>query len=594
MRTRGMQAPSGVRAPVAVRMLLTSAAAFALAVGAYVGPAGAETSGFTLTVSAGDVLLLTAVLFVLYALWGLPFLLVRPLLKGRGRGEDSPQRRLIHGMATVTIWAFLVLTFLPLKGTETFVRAGALTTLQLNAIGLVAVLVAGFVGGLVVAAIAGSVLRVLRRRLTQGGMRALGIAVGAIAIAVATVGSASRSKPVALMTPRDTNPPRVVLIGVDGCDWGKLEPLVEAGRVPTFERLMSGGCYGPLESLDVLVSPRIWTTIATGKTPEKHGIEDFVNADGIPVNSTMRTASPVWDVVSAHGLSVGVVGWYVTWPVERVNGFVISDRTHSLLRGPVQLLHSLTGSSTNERLETFGRFRYDPNYRSYPRSDKRYQLNRIVDEPLRWGYLRDLIYSQLGYRLYERYRPAFAATYFRGTDFVEHFFWKYSDPEPFGNVTNAELRAYGGVIDNYYEYQDAILERLLASLGDDVNIVIVSDHGFEPRLEPPEDRPQLTGQHRREAVFLASGPAFRSSGRFEGGTVFDVAPTLLAVMGLPVPDDMDGRVLTEILRDSHLERLPVVSVPSYETALRHDRQAAVGSPMDESIREQLRSLGYIE
>jgi predicted AlkP superfamily phosphohydrolase/phosphomutase len=356
---------------------------------------------------------------------------------------------------------------------------------------------------------------------------------------------------------------------------------------------MSNGCFGPMESLDQLISPRIWTTIATGKTAEKHGISDFVNAAGVPVNSTMRRASPIWDIVSAHGASVGVIGWYVTWPVDRVNGFVISDRMHSLLRGPAQGLQSLAGDPTNARLEQFGRFRFDPDYKSYPRTDKRYQQNRIVDEPLRWGYLRDLIYSEIGVRLYERYRPTLSAVYFRGVDFVEHFFWKYADPEPFGDVTSAETRAYGGVIDSYYEYQDGILERVLAALGDDVNVIVVSDHGFQARLDPPPDRPQLTGQHERHAVFIASGPAFRSTGRFDGGTVFDVAPTVLAVMGLPVAEDMDGRVLSEIILESHLEDFPLAHVPSYEPAVGREREP-VGSAMDESIREQLRSLGYIE
>ena len=64
-------------------------------------------------------------------------------------------------------------------------------------------------------------------------------------------------------------------------------------------------------------------------------------------------------------------------------------------------------------------------------------------------------------------------------------------------------------------------------------------------------------------------------------------------MGLPVAEDIDGRVLTEILLESHLEQFPVTYIPSYEPAVGHEREA-VGSAMDESIREQLRSLGYIE
>lgn len=593
MSARTGHSLDGLSARARVRMLLTSAAGFALAVGAYLGCAGVTTSGFVLVLRPRDALLVILFLFAAYAMVGLPLLLADVVFRGARNRATGAQRRLVHGMGAVTAWTFLVLTFLPLKGTERFVRAGTFTTLQLNAMGLVAVLVVGLVAGYVVAVVSVRVLDVLRRRLTPGGMRALGLAAAVAALVVAAAGAASRVRPVTIIEHRGAEPQRVAVIGVDGCDWEKLEPLVRAGRVPTFERLMSTGCYGPMESLDELVSPRIWTTIATGKTADKHGIRDFVNDEGVPVNSTMRRASPFWDIVSAHGATVGVVGWYVTWPADRVNGFLVSDRTHSLLRGSVQALQTLTGDPTNDRLERFGRFHFDPGYKSYPRSDKRYQQNRIVDEPLRWGYLRDLIYSQIGRRLCERYEPALTAVYFRGVDFVEHFFWKYADPEPFGDVTNAEQRAYGGVIDNYYVYQDRILGRLLAALGEEVNVVVVSDHGFQARLDPPPDRPQLTGQHERHAVFIASGPAFRASGRFEGATVYDVAPTVLAVMGLPVPEDMDGRVLSETLQESHLERFPLTYVSSYEPAVAREREE-VGSTMDESIREQLRSLGYIE
>jgi len=311
------------------------------------------------------------------------------------------------------------------------------------------------------------------------------------------------------------------------------------------------------------------------------------------VNATMRSAAPVWDIVSSFGLPVGVVGWYVTWPVDEVNGFLLSDRLHSLLRGPVQMLQSFGGRTTNERLESFGSFTFDPGYKRYPKDEIRFQQNRIIDEPLRWGYLRDAIYSRMSTTLTPGYRPAFSAVYLRGVDFVQHFFWKYADPEPFGGVSEEDISAYGEVIDNYYVYTDDLLGRLLEALGDDVNVIVVSDHGFKARLDLDPGRPQLTGTHDVAGVIIASGPAFRSAGRFEGATTFDITPTALAVMGLPVGEDMDGRVLAEIIREDHMAVHPPAFVPSYEPVVAKER-GEVGSTMDEAIREQLKSLGYIE
>ncbi len=581
--------------PVVWKTLLFSGAGFALAVGALLGVAGLRTSAFVLTLLPSQVLPILIGLAVVYTVLGGLVLLLTARARKRGRTAGASERAVMTTLFTATLWVTLVLMFLPLKGAEAFVRADTLTTLQLNAIGLAVVLVVGLVAGWLLAWALSVVLSFLRMRVHGRGIPLLGAACAALAVVILIVGVQARTGVTGGLgpAPAGAETPRVAIIGVDGCDWEKLGPLVESGRLPNFRRLMDRGAYGPLMSEPPLVSPRIWTTIATGKTADKHGIRDFVNEAGVPVNATMRSAVPVWDIVSSFGLPVGVVGWYVTWPVDEVNGFLLSDRLHSLLRGPVQMLQSLGGRTTNDRLESFGAFTFDAGYKRYPRDDLRFQLNRIVDEPLRWGYLRDAIYSRMSTALTPGYRPALSAVYLRGVDFVQHFFWQYADPEPFGGVPEEDISAYGEVIDSYYVYTDVLLGRLLEALGNDINVIVVSDHGFKPRRDLDPGRPQLTGTHDVAGVIIASGPAFRAAGAIDGATIFDIAPTALAVMGLPVGEDMDGRVLTEIIRQEHMAVHPLSFVPSYEPAVGRER-GEVGSTMDDSIREQLKSLGYIE
>ena len=577
------------------KTFIFSGAGFALAVGALLGVTGLRTSGFVLTLARSQVLPMLVGFAVVYGLLGGLVLLLTTRARRRGGSACASERAVFRTLFTATLWVALVLMFLPLKGSEAFVRANALTTLQLNAIGLALVLVVGLVASWLLTRALAAALSLLRRRIPGRGVQVLGAACGALALIVLIVGVQARTGGTAAagVTPARGETPRVAIIGVDGCDWEKLGPLVESGRLPNFRRIMDRGAYGPLMSEPPLVSPRIWTTIATGKTADKHGIRDFVNEAGVPVNATMRSAAPVWDIVSSFGLPVGVVGWYVTWPVEEVNGFLLSDRLHSLLRGPVQMLQSLGRRPTNERLESFGAFTFDAGYKRYPKDDLRFQQNRIVDEPLRWGYLRDAIYSRMSTALTPGYRPALSAVYLRGVDFVQHFFWKYADPEPFGGVPEEDISAYGEVIDSYYVYTDRLIGRLLEALGDDVNVIVVSDHGFKARLDADPGRPQLTGTHDVAGVIIASGPAFRAAGWTEGATIFDITPTALAVMGLPVGEDMDGRALTEIIRPEHMAAHPLSFIPSYEPAVGKER-GEVGSTMDDSIREQLKSLGYIE
>lgn len=570
-------------------LILGAATTFALILGAALGLVGLSTTGFTLTIGPLLALRFVATAFVVYAALSAAAMSVSRLARRR-YSPDADLRRLVHGLTTLTAWALLTVTFLPLKGSEAFVRAGRLTTIQLNMIGLAAVLMAGYVLGFVVAWSVVRLRRFLSHRLTPPGIRTLASALAALCLLTALLGPGARTP----AAPSSVRPAaRVAVIGVDGCDWDMLGPLVESGRLPTFQRLMEEGTYGPLLSMDPLVSPRIWTTIATGRMPSEHGIEDFVNADGVPVNASMRTAPTIWEIASASGGVVNVIGWYVTWPVDDVRGMMVSDRMHTLVRGPLQALHTLSGEPTDRRLEEFGRFTFDPAYRRFGESDLTFQRNRIVDEPLRWGFLRDTIYGAIAEATVPRYAPDFVAMYYRGIDFVQHFFWQYAEPDAFAGVDSEAVRAYGDVIPNYYEYQDALLERFLEKLGPDMNVIIVSDHGFKARLDADPSKPQLTGMHDVRGVYIAAGPAFRDAGRVEGPTILDIAPTALAVMGLPVSDEMDGRVLEEVIRPEHLAAHPVMSVPSYGEEVRGER-SEVESTMDESIRDQLRSLGYIE
>jgi arylsulfatase A-like enzyme len=80
-------------------------------------------------------------------------------------------------------------------------------------------------------------------------------------------------------------------------------------------------------------------------------------------------------------------------------------------------------------------------------------------------------------------------------------------------------------------------------------------------------------------------------------SVLDITPTLLALCGLPVADDMDGRVLTEAIDGDFLRGHPVRTIETYEPdggSSGDDEREPIESPIDEEVRERLRALGYIE
>lgn len=100
-----------------------------------------------------------------------------------------------------------------------------------------------------------------------------------------------------------------------------------------------------------------------------------------------------------------------------------------------------------------------------------------------------------------------------------------------------------------------------------------------------------SGSHRMEGVFMLSGQGVKPGLFVQGAQIVDMAPTILHLLGLAVPRDMDGRVLTEVLQDELVSSRPVC----YEDE--HEWAAAAGSGLSdeeaEEVRDRLRSLGYV-
>jgi predicted AlkP superfamily phosphohydrolase/phosphomutase len=360
--------------------------------------------------------------------------------------------------------------------------------------------------------------------------------------------------------------------------------------------------------------------VATGKHPEEHGI--LANAiDDKPPTSNMRRVPALWNIASVHGRSVGIVGYYVSWPPEPVDGFVISDRgwAESEPALPAGILEEIgagdfwvwrpDSAQNREEMKRFIDFEFDPAFSKRPRFTFEWYRQFLVAKRLHWIYPRDASYAQIGLRLLQREHPDFFAIYFRGIDFVSHAFWMYHQPDAEeyhprakGYLTPAMLGSLGGIIGEYYAYQDELLGLFLSAAGDDVVVFVVSDHGFGP--PPPANWPEpgspdeeippywyLTGMHRPNGIFAAWGKNVVRGGQVEAVTLFDLAPTILYTLGLPVGRDMSGHVLTGIFQQPGAVQYVATHGSAGEP--KSDQQQ-IESADDEEILERLRALGYIE
>ena len=407
----------------------------------------------------------------------------------------------------------------------------------------------------------------------------------------------------------DKPPGRVLVVGIDGANLRMIDPLIKEGRLPHLARLREQGVSGPLESIMPLESPRIWNSIATGKQPEKHGILSFAYAARQGVQhlylGSDRKVHALWNIVSDAGLSVSVINWWNTFPPEKINGVMISDH---LQNREVGLRETLTNATETPSARL-----------TFPESwETRLMALIEIDDPAvdfddPFLGTQQLVYGRERNQRLSKYfaedgevlrfalevesaeHPDVMLVFFPGIDRVSHFLWGMIEEPmlyPDKMRPGPEIRSAGRkAFEAYYEYTDAMLGRLIERYAEDDLIIVLSDHGFEAG----NDLGLLTGLHKTakaiDGVLFARGaglPAKMDAG--EVG-VLDITPTILAWLGLPVGEDMDGRVaafLGKFPRGKPITRVATHDIDAVE------RLEFSPSGADEKILENLRALGYIK
>jgi predicted AlkP superfamily phosphohydrolase/phosphomutase len=112
-------------------------------------------------------------------------------------------------------------------------------------------------------------------------------------------------------------------------------------------------------------------------------------------------------------------------------------------------------------------------------------------------------------------------------------------------------------------------------------------------LFTPHVQKNRYGNHRMNGMFCAAGPSFRSAGRLQPLSILDVAPTVLRVRGVAVPEHIDGSTAEGVVCDHVLARAPQEAPPSRSVAPDGDGQADLSEDEQRQRRERLRDLGYL-
>lgn len=559
--------------------------------------------------------------------------------------------------------------------------------------------VVGGLGGMIAVLVAAGVAFTLPRLVAVLKRRISGPATLLFATSIATALLAA----VGSVGGRPDPPERqLVMIGYDGTTWDLVDRFRAAGMLPNFDRLIRTGASAELQTLHPILSPPIWASIGTGKSPDAHGIKDFW------ATSHDLKAKWVWDIADEAGLSTGVLGYLVTWPPYKKGGFLVpgwmAQGTETIPpelsflkelergekaevdRSPLETLGLVVASLRHG--VTLGTLNESVGAVLARRLGKRDDRQRAAEN----RRLKLAFNSDVYCHLLRRHQPDFSIFYDSGIDATEHLFFKYFEPESFPSVKPEEVAALGDAIPEIYRRADAAIGRIVASARPGANFLIVSDHGQEAartrgerwyairttrlieelgigelvvatniagsvylrakdenadlapvweafgQLATQDGRPlfeleqtspteasivardgydletepavvfrgreiaaktllrnseQISGRHTETAFFLLNGPDIQEGKKLPRGSVLDVTPTVLALLGLPVARDMEGAVLAEAFRPELLRRQPLRWVESHGEPV-WSGQGEGDTTLDEEALERLRSLGYVQ
>ncbi len=262
---------------------------------------------------------------------------------------------------------------------------------------------------------------------------------------------------------------KVLVIGLDGVPLDLIRAWADAGEMPTLKRILSDGASGHLRSTMPPTSAAAWSSFMTGKNPGRTGVYDFLyRQEGdytfAPINGRRREGPSLWRLLSDAGRRVGVINVPMSYPAEAVNGFMISgwmtpfrSRDFAYPAGLMRDVQAAVGDYHIYPQETFSEQRKDAYLAaSHEMLEMRTKtaLHLMANKP--WDF--------------------FMLVYF-DTDRILHQLWHYLDadhPWRKGQLPGDASEP----IRQYFRHLDTCIGRLLQEAGEEVTLMIMSDHGM--------------------------------------------------------------------------------------------------------------------
>lgn len=351
-----------------------------------------------------------------------------------------------------------------------------------------------------------------------------------------------------------------LLIALEGWDTRIAAPLLARGLLPNYAALRARACHGSLTPILADCTPACWASLATGRWPEAHGVLAGVESDPLHggariVDAASLRQPPLWEYAAAAGIGSLRIGLPATSPAHGAGGCIGDDYPGTCPSSGAQwraLAAGALGGFDADTAATLDGLRVDPDELDAavlgplipdvatidPHADRRPALAALA-------LARSFSLHAAATWLLETQPAPLVLVCYPLLAELSSVFAAYLPPCP-AAVPEADFLRYRGVLPGAYRLADQLLGRLLTLAGRDATVLFVSTHGY---LDVPAARGHGPGlgdarpaTPRPEGAYLLAGPGIAPVAEL-GATVLDVAPTLLAALGLAAPGDWPGRAL---------------------------------------------------
>jgi hypothetical protein len=395
---------------------------------------------------------------------------------------------------------------------------------------------------------------------------------------------------------------RVIVVGIDGASWPILDRAIAAGGMPKLAQATANGARGTLTAEAPLYSPVSWTTLGTGRSPAEHGITSYARWDfpgcraelpirpeaawlyplyavagglvatGLveqgPVTADVRRADELWEMVSAWGGSTLTINWPVSYPPAHGRGRIASDAyfqewewvwpqrarlSHASVEPP-ELAAALSRVTVPpehwdpEPLRSFGQFD-DADWRKLRAG----QPNGDPLSMLAWNMAVDANVFASAHELMKAAPADLTLIKSALEDEVVHAFAPYRWPGSFDDVDHDRAQRWGHILDAHHRWLDSELGELFGQADEHTVVMLISDHGYRFL----RNNPLSEEAHDPRGVLLAVGGPVRKGLSDVEAVGYDFAPTVLYLLGYPIPPGLTGRVRTDLLDPGFVSAHPV-------------------------------------